>query len=288
MKTSHHPQFVPSLTAIVCAYLVGASSATAQTPTTGVYDNPVVIPNQVDQSAGFLFGVGVGVGAANVVGVSPFTTQVLNAFNANLGGVFTFDNVGFNANVTSLSLSYGAGQSKSFTLGQGSPGNLLATTTVLSEAISGDQVGVKNISAANPDFTFVFSSFANNFGAPDQGVTAFGFTFLSQGISSPVNYGQLQATATFSGGGTVTAGAFVNSLRTVGDTFFGFIAPAGQTITSVTLPVGVTGDAFIEDVAVITAPAAPEPTALTLTGLGFAIWLARRDRWDLIRSAQTT
>jgi len=281
MKPINRSQTVPSAAALLCACLAGALSAAGATTTTGVYDDPINITNQVDQSAGFI--TGAGANASNVVGVAAFTTQVLNAFNADQGGVFTFDNVGFNANVTSLSLSYGTSQSKSFTLGQGSPGNLVATTTVLSEAISGDQVGVKNINAVDPTFTFVFSSFANNLGLPDLGVKAFGFTFLSQGVSSPVNYGQLQATATFSGGGTVTSGAFVNNLRTLADTFFGFIAPTGQTITQVTLPVAVSGDAFIEDVAVITSPAVPEPSSLALVGLGFSALLTCRVRRNSIR-----
>jgi hypothetical protein len=254
------------------AVSLAACSARASTSTTGLYDNPVVLPNQVDTSA-FFFG---GNSATNIMNVGAFTTSVLNAFNANQGGVFTFDNVQLNTNVTSISLSYGTGQSKSLTLGQGSPGNLNAVVTTFSEAISGDQVGVKNISAINTDFTFVFSSFANNFGAPDAGVTQFGFTFLSQGVSSPVNYGLLQATATFSGGSTVTAAGTVNSLRTLGDTFFGFIAPAGQTITQVTLPVGVTGDAFIEDIGFVTQAAVPEPAAAGLFALGLAGWLVSR------------
>lgn len=263
-KTPSQPvRLAVTFMAIVIAAVLPAFAAT----TTGIYDHPTVIPNQVDQSAGFLSGTG-GANAANVMPVAAFTSQVLTAFNVDQGGVFNFDNVPLNANITSLSLSYGTSQSKSLTLGQGSPGNLLAVVTTFSEAISGDQVGVKNISAINPDFTFVFSSFANNLGTPDLGVTRFGFTFLSQGTASPVNYGLLQATASFSGGGTVTAAAIVNSTRSLADTFYGFIAPAGETITQVTVPVGVTGDAFIDDVGFVTLPAVPEPSTLALLGLG--------------------
>lgn len=271
LKTySHKTRLVVTVMAIITP-MVPVSAVT----TVGVYDHPTIIPNQVDQSAVFQFGNGAG--AANVMTVPVFSTQVSNAFNADQGGVFNFDNVSVNANLTGVSLSYGFNQSKSLILGQGSPGNLLSAVTTLSEAISGDQVGVKNISAFNTDFTFVFSSFANNQGAPDLGVTQFGFTFLSQGVSSAVNYGLLQATASFSGGGSVTAGATVNNTRSLADTFFGFIAPAGQTITQVTLPVGVMGDAFIDDVAFVTLPV-PEPSSPVLLGLATLAALTGRQR----------
>ena len=263
----------------LAALLVASALPAAAVTTTGIYDHPSNNTNQVDQDAHFFSGTG-GANAANVISVGAFTPQVLAAFNSDLGGVFTFDNVPVNANVTTVSLSYGTGQSKSLTLGQGSPGTLSSVITILSEPISSDQVGVKNISAVRPDFTFVFSSFANNAGAPDLGVTQFGFTFLSQGIASPVNYGLLKATATFSGGGTVTAAAVVNTTRTNGDTFYGFIAPAGQTITQVTMPVGVTGDAFIDDVG-FTTQAAPEPTTVALAvvgAIGFFVSRRRRNR----------
>lgn len=274
------PKKIPAgLALLVLATLLAATSLPAQTATTGIYDHVTVIPNQVDQSAGFFSGTG-GANAANVTSVSAFTTQVLNGFNANLGGVFNFDNVSANANITSLSLSYGTSQTKSLTLGQGSPGNLLAVTTTLSEAISGDQVGVKNFSALITNFNFNFSAFANNAGAADVGVKAFGFTFLSQGISFPVNYGQLQATATFSGGGTVTAAGAVNNTRSNADTFFGFIAPAGETITQIVMPVSVMGDAFIEDIGFITIAAVPEPATLALAALGAIGLLIRRRRND--------
>ena len=274
IKQKHFPDGI-RFTALA-AFLVVAALPALATTTTGVYDHVTVISNQVDQSAGYFSQTG-GASPANVVSVGAFTTQVQTSFNADLGGVFNFDNVPVNTNITSLSLSYGASQSKSVTLGQGSPGNLLAVTTTLSEAISGDQVGVKNITAFNTDFTFTFSTFANNFGAPDLGVKAFGFTFLSQGISFPVNYGLLKATATFSGGGAVTAAAVVNALRTNGDTFFGFVAPAGETITQIVLPVSVTGDAFIDDIGFITIPVVPEPATLSLVALG-AIGLLIRHR----------
>ncbi|MSU57254.1 MAG: PEP-CTERM sorting domain-containing protein [Pedosphaera sp.] len=255
-----------------------AALRAAAVTTTGIYDHPSNNTNQVDQDAHFFSGTG-GANAANVISVGAFTPQMLAAFNSDLGGVFTFDNVAVNANVTTVSLSYGTVQSKSLTLGQGSPGTLTSVNTIFSEPISSDQVGVKNISAFTPDFTFVFSSFANNFGAPDLGVTEFGFTFLSQGISSPVNYGLLKATASFSGGGTVTAAAVVNTTRTNGDTFYGFSAPAGQTITQVTMPVGVTGDAFIDDVGFTTQAATPEPTTVALVAVGaIGFFVSRRRR----------
>ena len=266
----------------LAALATTASNPALATTTVGTYDHPTNIPNQVDQSAVFLFGNNAG--AANVITVSLFTPQMSNAFNADQGGVFNFDNVAANANLTGVSLSYGTSQTKSVTLGHGS-GNLFSAITTLSEAVSGDQMGVKNISALDPDFTFVFSSFANNAGAPDVGVTRFGFTFLSQGISNAVLYGQLQATATFSGGGWVTAGAVVNNTRSLADTFFGFVAPAGQTITQVTLPVGVTGDAFIEDVGFITMPI-PESSSLLMLGMGVLVAARRRRRNHPVKAPQ--
>lgn len=267
---------IPALRLIfaLAAFATTAPNPAHATSTVGVYDHPTNIPNQVDQSA--VVDSYFNAGPANVITVSLFTTQMSNAFNADQGGVFNFDNVAANANLTGVSLSYGTSQTKSLTLGHGS-GNLFSAITTLSEAVSGDQMGVKNISALDPDFTFVFSSFANNAGAADLGVTRFGFTFLSQGISNAVLYGSLQATATFSGGGWVTAKATVNNTRSLADTFFGFAAPAGQTITQVTLPVGVTGDAFIEDVGFITMPI-PESSPLLLLGMGALVAAHRRRR----------
>lgn len=119
------------------------------------------------------------------------------------------------------------------------------------------------------------------------GVTAFGF------VNTPWRDGgglvfDLDVTATFSGGGTTTlttdeAEAFLVINPTAGngtyDTWFGFQAPAGETITSVLLTeADASGNwSGADDMAFVLEPVnIPEPSSTALLGLGAVALIFRR------------
>jgi hypothetical protein len=272
-----------------------SAAASALVPTVGVYDEtttsrsvsvggvPQTVINNVDFNAAFAGGTG-GATAANITSAStgngssysttgPFNAAVANAFAANAGGVLNFDNVLSSSQFATVPASFGTSQGKSIQIGLG--GTSTVSVGVTSEtSISGLQYITP---ATASGYTLSFGSI-NNPDPGETGVIEAGFTLLSEdtGPSSPVNFGTVSAVATFSGGGTVTDSRTIDNLVTQGDTFYGFIAPAGQTISSITVS-ATNGANDLDDLAFITNAMVPEPAALSLLG-PIALMLIRRRR----------
>lgn len=234
--------------------------------------------SNVDQSGAFASGTGGG-SASNVLSVASFSSLESAAYDLNRGGVFNFElssGITNGENLDTLVLSYGG--TKSFTYSETATGSIFQSAPGSATPVSGTSTGTKN--NPNTSFNFTFSTFTNSSGSPDLGLSAFGFSFLSRTVSGAVNYGVINVTATFSGGGTATSSATINALSGAANTFFGFQAPDGETISSVAFS-GPTGSSnfniFIDDIGFVTV--VPEPSAFLLLGAGgLALVCGRRIR----------
>ena len=282
--------------AAACGISLLAASASANVVTTGTYDENVVRANTVDASATFASATGVG-SAANVLDVATFTTSVAAANAAGFGGVVGFDAAtdtvdgGSAAGFSGFTANYGT---KTLSIGQGDPATngyfaLSQTSNTGSrESISGSadgpqgQLRYENPTGNPPGRNYTFTLGAITGGVTNEAVVSFGATFLGKPI--PDGF-LLPATATFSDGSTVVSNGFPddNSAdNSMGDVFYGFVAPAGTSILSVSIPYGSlinNAGEFpgLDDVGFVTAVVpVPEPASLGLLGLGGLALLRRR------------
>jgi hypothetical protein len=88
-------------------------------------------------------------------------------------------------------------------------------------------------------------------------------------------------TATFSGGTTSTLSRALAGTQNNNDTFYGFVAPDGQSITSL----AVTRSARVpfDDLGFVTTVPIPEPATAAVVATAMAGLLARRRRTPLPR-----
>ena len=251
-----------------------SSTATATTAsggpslaTVGVYDESTtdqdgvtagVQNNAVDISA-------TSDGAANQLGLGTFKTNVAAAFSSGNGGVINFDNGGsLDANGPAVVATYGSGKTLriGLTFGvamQASPmapiSGMFGATNCLSAPDSGTDLG---------DLTFSIGNISG--GAVGEVVTQVAFTLLTQ---TTLNGLVTTVTATFSGGTTsvVTRTVGRSTTTPIYDAFYGFVAPAGESITSVSLVSNTSrgNTTHVDDLAFVTAVLAASPMAQTLT-----------------------
>ncbi len=215
--------------------------------TIGLYD-PDDGPhhNQVDQSGAYDSHTG-NAGAENVIDLAAFQALIGPAFDADGGGVLNVESDSGGLDGQDIIANFGISRTKSVTFTNtagsishgsgGSSGNRLPT--------SGNGRFAKG--STTGDFAFDISPVAG--GAPDEVVTHFAGTLLYRD-NRDLNP---QVTATFSGGGTVTAVAdmLMNAPSNSKDTFFGFVAPSGQGIVNVTFDIASWTN--MDDVAFITS-----------------------------------
>jgi hypothetical protein len=219
--------------AIACVGCILTGSASGQGfPTVGVYDDTDQ-PNEVDFVA-----------EGSALNLSQFKADVAVAFSNNFGGVHQCNIIGPTAGPYPLAI--GISQAKTLIM-TGHPSNRVGVTTSgpFSQSIS--EIGLWG--SSRPTLTFFLTNVS--LGVAHEAVVQFGLTIGSTDFFS---LGQVTATATFSGGGNASASRLIGELAGLGDTFFGFAAPRGQSITSVTFthPSGLTMP--IDDVGFITAP----------------------------------
>jgi len=221
--------------------------AMADFDTVGVYD-PDDEPhhNQVDQSGVYDSHTG-NAGPENVIDLAAFQALIGPVFDADAGGVVDAESASGSMNGQDMIANFGVSRTKSVTFTNtagsisrgsgGGSGNRLP--------ISGNGRFAKGSSTG--DFVFDISPVTG--GAPGEVITHFAGTLLYRD-NRDMNP---QVTATFSGGGSVTAVAdmLMNAPSNSKDTFFGFAAPPGEGIVNVTFDLA--GWTHLEDVAFITS-----------------------------------
>jgi hypothetical protein len=267
------------------AVLLMAVSTVQGAATVWTYDENTVQANTVDASAAFASGTGAAT-AVNVITVGSFKSSVESAAPLGFGGVLNFDSqistddqVATTGIANSFPLVYGGGL-KSLALSYSTSDSVLAfrqgnlsNRTPISAgngSTPGFAMTVRNeLTAGSSSLIFNFGTITG--GMPLEGVTSAGFTFLSRASR---DFGSVAATATFSDGSTVTASATIPTSQGNGDTFYGFLAPSGASISSVSLDTGTNIEYSIDDLGFVTT-IIPEPTSLALIGLGALVMLRR-------------
>jgi len=248
------------LICLISFVLAFSGVAQAAFDTVGVYD-PDDGPNhnQVDQSGTYDSHTG-NAGPENVIDLAAFQALIGPAFDADKGGVVNVEVDSGGMDGQDVIANFGVSRTKSATftntLGSisrgsgGSSGNRLP--------ISGDGRFAKG--STTGDFAFDISAVTG--GKPDEVITHFAGTLLYRD-NRDMNP---QVTATFSGGGTVTAVAdmLMNAPSNSKDTFFGFVAPPGQSIVNVTFDLDSWSNlddlAFITSAFVVVSKKASNPT----------------------------
>ena len=197
----------------------------------GQYDPPSA--NDVDQSATPSGGTLNG-GAWNVVDLATFQALVGPAFAADSGGVIAFESSGSLDTASpspSFTATFGASGTKSLQVTSGN------TSFVFPGYFSDGRVPVSGtdgemLSKDSGSNDFSFNPAVVTGGAPTDLITHFGFTAIDR---DGANQGTVTAVATFTNGGTARASATMTGggASSDEDTFFGFVAPTGESITNV-------------------------------------------------------
>jgi len=251
MKNPHKSSLL-AIVISICA--MGLSQAVVVLNTVGVYDS-TNNANAVDRVA------------AGSISLTTFTTDVATAFSNNLGGVIDFNTGSINTQ-TGIDAKYGTGLGKTLSISTSSNYNIQTSNNI--RAISDTQSITGHFlldSTATQFSTFTVGSITN--GSVGEVVTQFGFTILARnGGGTPT----IVVTATFSNATTASASAAFTVTSTIPstteDSFYGFTAPAGKSISSVQVNYGAAGDLRrgIDDIAFVTS-VIPEPSTF-LMGLG--------------------
>ena len=236
----------------VCFVLVLGLSGAAEAvfDTVGVYD-PDDEPhhNQVDQSGVYESHTG-NAGPENVIDLTMFQEIIGAAFQADVGGVIDIENGDLDGQ--DLIANFGTSGNKSVTF-SGISGIINIGSSVKNSRtpISGSH----RLAKSNTD-DFVFDIGPVTGGAQGEVVTYFAGSILDREGSNLAP----SVTATFSGGGTVTATAVMDGSLPITDqdAFFGFVAPAGESIVNVNFAINSYSN--LDDVAFITSAFSESPT----------------------------
>ncbi|MHC4172639.1 MAG: hypothetical protein ACYST5_06825, partial [Planctomycetota bacterium] len=238
-------KLIYSVSMVVVGFMLALGGvAQAAFDTVGEYD-PDDDPhhNQVDQSGMYDSHTG-NAGHENVVDLATFQALIGPAFDADAGGVVDVESGGLDGQ--DIIANFGVSGTKSITISS-TGGTIHRGTGVASGNRLATSGNARFSKSDDGDFVFDIGPFTG--GAPGEVVTYFAGTLVYADHRN-VNP---QVTATFSGGGTVTAianmpsGALSNSL----DTFFGFAAPRGESIVNVTFD--LTAYTNLDDLAFITS-----------------------------------
>ena len=183
-----------------------------------------------------------------------FASAVSSAYTNQMGGVVSFDVVGDALTSAPAIVANYASGAKALSIGltAGSaldvsplapPSGTAGVTNCLTGPESGSSMG---------DVTFTMGSITG--GVANEKVTSFAFTYLTETVLNGLT---VTVTATFSDQSTSTVTRTVNRNTTspVNDTFFGFTAPAGTSIVSVSLTSNTTraDTTHIDDVGFVTS-----------------------------------
>jgi hypothetical protein len=242
------------------ALLAGAPGAAVAAPlnyaTVAVYDENVFQANAVDATA-----------AGSNVTLAQFSLDVAAAFAANNGGVVTFDDGGATPDTAGdqfFTATYGVAQSASLVVTRIDSANFFNNNNNNAPALSGSAT-----TNANGNYLGLAGAapWAASFSRP---LEQWGVTAISRNAE---RRGVLTINLTNS-----TSVAFPE--ETIGavndDTFFGYKAPAGVGIASVSWNDGGSGFSRFDDMAFIVG--VPEPAAAALAAMGLLCLRATRRR----------
>lgn len=260
---------IPRLFAIaaICASSAVATAATLTVSTVGSLDpnpNSILINDAVSNSG------------VNGVTLAAFKPLVAGAFAGNRGGVVTGDPtegwtnaiVG-NGPANPVSATYGAAQSQTLKLWRtnADPGNSVGDGSLF----FGIQANTNNgTNVASGTGYIGFQGSASPSLSFDTGLANLGITLLPRG-------GDRTATLTvgLSGGGTIVSSTESVVAANTNAVFFGFAAPAGQGIVSLSIADGGGFNRY-DDMAFVIG--IPEPCSIGLAGLGLLGVIAQRRR----------
>lgn len=251
------------------------------TTATGVYDETTTQTNNVDFNAtGNTATASTGNGATYST-IGTFNPAVAAAFAAGFGGVAAFDDLSTLTSSSSMNVFYN-GTGKLFTM------SFSNNYTVSTGTVAEDSSPVSALNYLEPN-AIGFSSpqtLTISFGPITGGVlgenfSQLGITLLSanSGSGGPAaNFGAITVMATFSDNSTASAVRTISEGKGAGDTFYGFAAPLGLTIKSLTISsAGGIGVPDIDDIGFITTPTAvPEPASYALIFLGLLCFAGGR------------
>jgi hypothetical protein len=252
--------------ALALGFAGEAHAASASIPAVATYD-AATNANAVDANAN-----GNAIALTGSADYAGFTAAVAAAFANGTGGVANFDTVAANTTITAadtLDVTF-AGK----TLPIARSRDMRVASYGSATAISGsNQFDLPDLQENTQSFTLTFGPIAGGNPA-GEGITAIGFTANSRNGFTPtvdmqVTYDDATTSATLSDALTGTAAA--------DDTFFGFVAPAGRTISSLT--VTRTARVPFDDLGFITnGTPVPEPAAAGLIVIAGGALVGRRRR----------
>ena len=237
---------------ITASGLLCGNPAQAAFTTTGTYDDNTTNGNIVDVSA-------TG-DAGEEISLSSFTTLVDLAYQADAGGVINFDS-GTLTGTDTIDATFGVSANKNITITDATIGTLQIASPA--SAISGNASMRKTLST----FSFDRNDFIFDFD-PNDGVKAVGATILSQfTLGQPVgNVWGIVRYDDNSSSNSVTD--FIENSTSGDDTFWGFQAPTGRSITRFELIISNDKWAFLDDLAFV-LDFTPPPVTGDLDGDGF-------------------
>jgi hypothetical protein len=249
------------LSMAIAAAMSPVASAAIITNTSGVYDEQITQANAVDATATTPTS-----GSPTLVPLSTFTTDVATAFAAGTGGVINFDDVTTAVSSdTTISAKYGPGFNSTLNVSGAS------YQVDMSQAVA---IGATPISGAI--YLRNGSSTGNQSYAFDQLIKEVGVTVLARSVSRSITATVTYDDATSAAIGPFTVAANTGSGATSApDTFFGFAAPSGKSITKLTLAAGANNFFVVDDLGFITVP---EPASMGMLGVAAMAMLVRRGR----------
>ncbi len=247
-----------SLTLLAVGLIAGSTfAANINVDAVGVYDENTVQTNAVDTEAG-----------GNSSTLAQFTTDVANAFDADLGGVIDFNGPsGTLAPSDTLTVSFGTTLSNTVVLtninsGSEKIGQSFSNRTAISGDNAAHLTAGTDGSTGRNDFEFSLSGTE---------VIELGVTVLSRsGLAGSAIF-----TVTLDDATTLSTSSSSLSASNGGDdTFFHLAATSGRYITA--FKVDLSGSNYfigIDDIGFITVP---EPASMALIGLGGLMMIRRR------------
>lgn len=264
---------------MVAGLVTAAVSAQATFLTVGTYDEQTFQQNVVDSVATAQAG-----DEALVIEAAEFNAykaSLAASYAAGMGGVINFDENRWGEIAPGLPFAaeYAAG-AKTLTITPNAASLELSGNLTAQFAISGgggttnQPIGLPGgvIYGGTASTSLTLDIGAITGGLAGEYVNSLGITMLSR--TSRLHPGTV-AVATFSDLSTATSSSDIEGGAGLDDTFFGFVAPAGEGITNLTIT--WTGDRVgFDDLAYTTL--VPEPASLVLLAVGVAVLAFRRKR----------